>query len=199
MTYQPEKREPEISYQQILLTDASLYSVQWLDVPAQCASRVTTSLLMERYFKVVRECTLYLVRPTVSEEGVQFRLLGTSLALLRFSPPQFHAAQGGEAVHLSICGGFLVQAGECDRGRLSMLFAARETEVRITLQLSDYCPLMLGSRTPSKLRKFLYRSTQSYIHKVVTIKFLSRLCRELTGVKGRVRVKKVQVRKGEEI
>ena len=199
MTYQLEKREPEVAYQQILLPDASVYSVQWLDVPAQYASRITTPLLLELYFDVVRECTCQLIRPTVTAQGVQFRLVGTSLALLSFFPAQLHAGQGGGAVHLCICGGLFVWSGECDRGTLSLLFEAREAaEVRVTVQLSEYYPLLLG-RTPSTMRKLLYRLTQGCLHKVVTIGFLSRLYRELTGVKVRARVKKVQISEGEEI
>jgi hypothetical protein len=192
------QRDLEVACQQILLTDASVYSVQWLDLPARFVPRVTASLLLEHYFKVVRECTYTLIRPTVIGEGVQFRIVGTSLSLLSFSPAQFTTDDGAEIVELCICGGILVQAGECDRGRFSLISAASDDGVRVTVQLSDYCPLLLGSRTPSKMRKHLYRLTQAYIHKVVTVRYLSSLYHELTGMKLRAKVKKVQVREGTE-
>jgi len=191
-----EKRTLEVACQQILLTDASVYSVQWLDLPARYTSQVTASLLLERYLDFVREFTCHLIRPTVTEDGVEFRLLATSLSLLSFSAPQYEAREGGEEVHLGICGGFLVQAGECDRGMFSLLLAPHQEGVRITVQLSDYCPLLLGSRAPSRTRKLLYRVTQAYIHKVVTVRYLARLFHDLTGVKTRPKVKKVQVREG---
>jgi len=194
-----EKRELEIACQQILLPDASVYSVQWVDLPAPFSSRVKASLLLQHYFKVITKRTFGLISPTVTVEGVQFRIVATRFALLSFSPPRFEVDEAGEAVHLCICGGFLVQAGECDRGMFSLLSAAHDGGLRITVQLSDYCPLLLGSRTPSRMRKLLYRLTQAYLHKVVTVRYLSSLYGELTGAKPRPGVKKVQVREGTEI
>ncbi|HBA88844.1 MAG TPA: hypothetical protein DCZ75_12935 [Geobacter sp.] len=194
-----EKREMQVACQQVLLPDASVYSVQWIDLPASVSARVTWSLLLEHYFRVIRNRTLGLVRPTVTTDGVRFRLLGTRLALLAFRPARFEVDQGGESVHLRICGGILVQAGECDRGMFSLAAAPCDQGVRVTVQLSDYCPLLLGSRTPSGLRRFLYGSTQSYIHKVVTVGYLSSLCLKLTGARPRAGVVKVQVRDGRDI
>lgn len=189
----------QIACQQILLPDASVYSVQWIDLPAAVAPRVTASLLLEQYYRVIWKCTLGLVRPTVTAEGVQFRLAGTGLALLAFEPARLEADQGAEAVHLCICGGFLVQAGECNRGMFSLAAAPCDQGVRVTVQLSDYCPLLLGSPTPSRMRRFLYGVTQSYIHKVVTVGYLSALCLQLTGKRPRGGVLKVQVRQGADI
>ena len=199
MTSELKKPELEIACQQILLPDASVYSVQWVDLPAPFSSRVAASLLLQHYFKVVTDCTFGLIRPTVTTEGVQFRILFSKLDLLCFSPAQFEADEAGEAVHLCICGGLLVQAGECDRGMFSLLSAAHDGGVRITVRLSDYCPLLLGSRAPSGTRKLLYRLTQAYFHKVVTVRYLSSLYGDLTGAKPRTGVKKVQVREGTEI
>ena len=50
-----------------------------------------------------------------------------------------------------------------------------------------------------RMRRLLYQLTQAYFHKVVTVRYLSSLYRELTGVKPRAGVKKVQVREGTEI
>lgn len=191
--------EPEIAFQQILLPDASVYSVQWVDLPFSAAKRATASFLLEYYFRVIRKLTLGVVRPAVSSSGVDFRLMGSRLALLSFEPARFEKDESADAVHLCICGGFLVQPGECDRGMFSLSAAAVDDGIRITAQLSDYCPLLLGSRAPSGTRKLLYGLTQSYIHKVVTVRYLSYLCRELTGRKGRITVKKVRVREGTDI
>jgi hypothetical protein len=69
--------------------------------------------------------------------------------------------------------------------------------VRIGLRLSDYCPLLLGSRTPSLLHKWFYRLTQAAIHKIVTVRFLVRLYRERAGKNACCRVVRVNVRDGE--
>jgi len=198
MTAELQKRDLEVACQQILLSDASVYSVQWLDLPAKYAPQVTAPLLLGRYLEFIRESTCQLIRPTLTRDGVEFRLLATSVALLSFSAPQHVVGEHAEEVCLGICGGVLVQAGECDRGMFSLSSAPHEKGVRITVQLSDYCPLLLGSRTPSLIRKLLYRLTQAYIHKVVTVSYLCRLYRDLTGVKIRTVVKKVQVREGTE-
>lgn len=195
----PQQHELEIACQQILLPDASVYSVQWIDLPASVAAPVQATFLLEHYFRIVRRCTLGLIRPAVTADGVQFRVLGTGFALLAFTPARFEEGQPGEAVHLCISGGFLVQAGECDSGMFSLLSSPRDGRMRITVQLSDYCPLLLGSRNPSSILKLCYRLTQSCFHKVVTVRYLSSLYRELTGIRPRPGVKKVQVREGTDI
>ncbi|WP_026843282.1 hypothetical protein [Citrifermentans bremense] len=195
----PEEDELQIACQQILLPDASVFSVQWVDLPLWAGSRVCAKLLLEQYFKSIRRCTLGLVRPAVNIDGVHFRVMSTRFALLSFEPARYEADGEQEAVHLYINGGFLVQAGECGRGMFSLLAQTRPDGLRVTVELSDYCPLLLGSNTPSKLRKLFYGLTQSYFHKVVTVKYLSHLYRFLTGAKQRARVKKVQVRQGTDI
>lgn len=67
----------------------------------------------------------------------------------------------------------------------------------VTLQLSDYCPLILGSSSPSKIRYWLYRLTQSTIHRLVTIRFLMLLYRDLAGPSACVKVVTGQVREGQ--
>lgn len=184
-----EKRELEVVCQQVLLPDASVYSVQWLDLPACHWSELSSSRLLEGYLKSVRRTTWQLIRPTLTGQGVEFRLLATSLSLLSFLPPDCVSEEGGHALYLHICGGLLVQAGEGDRGSFSLHCAAREGGLRVTLQLSGFCPLLLGSANPSPLRKLFYRFTQSYLHKVVTVGYLSRLHRDLTGMRTRTQVR----------
>jgi hypothetical protein len=188
----------EIACQQILLQDASVYSVQWLVVPERFAGQVSARFLLERYLSLVRNCTFTLIRPTVSAEGVQFRLLWTSLALLSFGPPEYLGGGDSDQVHLRINGGLLVQARECDRGMFSLLTEREAGGLRITAQLSDYCPLLLGSARPSPLRRLLYKATQAYLHKRVTVRYLSELYRELTGEKVGMRLIKVRVKEGKE-
>jgi hypothetical protein len=194
-----QKAEAEIACQQILLQDSSVYSIQWLVIPAPHADGVTAAFLLDRYLSHIRKYTHSIIRSETTAGGIEFRLCGSAASILSFAPPEFSAATGSTAVQLCIAGGMLVQADECNRGKLSLLAERVAGDIRITIQLSDYCPLLLGSQKPSRLRKLFYRLTQAYIHKVVTIKFLARLYRELAGEEICVRVKKVTVHEGEEI
>ncbi|GFO64490.1 hypothetical protein [Geomonas paludis] len=196
---EPRQLELEISCQQILLPDSSVYSVQWIDLPADAALRADPAFLLEHYFKVVHRCTLGLITPVMEPAGVEFRVTGTRYALLAFSAARFEADRETQAVHLCISGGILVQPGECDSGMFSLLNTTGQDGGRVTVQLSDYCPLLLGSRNPSRLRKLCYGMTQSFFHKVVTIRYLASLFRELCGVKARVAVRNVVVRQGTDI
>ncbi|QWV94969.1 hypothetical protein KP004_07280 [Geomonas oryzisoli] len=193
------QHELEISCQQILLPDSSVYSVQWIELPAEAALRATPAFLLEHYFKVVRRCTLGLITPVQYPRGVEFRITGTRCALLAFSAARFEAEEGTRSVHLCISGGILVQPGECDSGMFSLSSATGADAGRVTVQLSDYCPLLLGSRNPSWLRKLCYGMTQSFFHKVVTFRYLASVFRELCGVKARVAVRNVVVRRGTDI
>ncbi|GFO57585.1 hypothetical protein GMSM_45920 [Geomonas sp. Red276] len=64
------------------------------------------------------------------------------------------------------------------------------------MKLSDYCPLLLGSNKPSLWRKWLYRFTQAYIHKIVTVRFLAMVYRSTTGKGVRKGVVNIVVRQG---
>jgi hypothetical protein len=185
--------------QQILREDASVFSIQWLVIPEPHGAGVTARFLLDRYFSQVRSCTWSLIRPLTTVAGeVEFRLWTSSLSLLKFSPPEFYTVAECSGVDLRISGGILVQPEECERGRFSLTVEQVADGTRITLQLSDYCPLLLGNSRPSKLRKMLYRLTQAWIHKAVTVNFLASLHRELTGEEVRLQVKKVVVHEGED-
>ena len=188
-----------IACQQILQQDASVYSVQWMDFSKGHAQSIGAPQLLERYLKLARAFTFSVVRPVAGPEGVQFRLFDSSFALLKFAPPKQVSGPRREEVHLHIRGGLLVQARERDCGRLSFMVERGDAGVRITLQLADYFPLLLGSRKPSRLRTLFFRHTQAYMHRAVAIKFLSCLHKELTGERIRPLVDKVWVREGEEI
>lgn len=189
----------EIACQQVLIEDYTVFSIQWMVFPPEHAPFLKPDFLLERYLAYIRRFTFSLIRPTVTVEGVEFRLLFSRISLIGFWPPLSREEDGRGSVTLNISRGLLVQSTECDRGELSFACEAAAGGIRVTLQLSDYCPLLLGSRKPSRWRKWLYRLTQAYIHKVVTVRFLARVYRELAGSGACVRVVKVPAERGEEI
>ena len=199
MTVSAKVNLKEIACQQVLQQDGSVYSVQWLVVPESCADLVTSRLLLARYLKLVRTGTLSLVRPVSDADGIQFRLLGSSLAFLRFAPAEHLCGEEGEAVHLRTIGGLLVRKGETGPGRFSFLTGPDEGGLRITVQLRYCRPLLLGGGRPSPLRRLFFRATQGRFHKAITVRFLSDLYRELTGEKARLRLKQVRVQEGQDI
>lgn len=189
----------EIACQQVLLHDSSVFSIQWTVLPARHAVTLTPQFLLERYLAHVRRFTLSLVRPTRTGRGYEFRLLSTSASLISFAGPVCAVEGNCHSVTLRICGGILVQPELCERGLLTFLAETVSDGVRITLRLSGYCPLLLGGRTPPLWRKWVYRVSQAAIHKMVTIRFLARLYRELEGPGRCLRVVRASVLSGEEI
>jgi hypothetical protein len=185
----------EIACQQILAEDASVFSVQWTDLPDSVAQALSSEALLERYLEFIRKYTLTLIRPKSEKQGIEFRLIGTNVSLISFLPPE-HA--GGHST-LRICGGFLVQPRQCDRGELRFGVECFPESIRVSLQLSDYCPLILGSRYPSVVRYWLYRFTQAAIHRLVTVRFLRLLYQELAGSYHGFRVVNVVVRSGKPV
>lgn len=174
------------------MEDNSVFSIQWTDLPAELAGELTPPYLLERYLDAIRRMTRGVIQPRVTDDGVVFRLLGR-LPLLCFLRP----APEGDWLALRICGGLLVQRDQCDRGELAFhCEPLPDGPVRVTLRLSDYCPLLLGSQRPSIVRRWLYRLTQAALHRLVTIRFLALLYRELGGIAGRIETIQVQVRSG---
>ncbi|WP_298271165.1 hypothetical protein [Geobacter sp.] len=189
----------EIACRQVLREDSSVFSVQWTKLPRRLAAGVTPDWLLDRYLAWIRSFTLTMVRPCRTEDGIEFRLAGTAKSLLRFTAPRRLREAEQDSLSLAICGGMLVQPGQSRRGSLTFAVASEREEVRLTIRLNDYFPLILGSASPSRLRKILYRFTQASTHKVVTIRFLARICRHLGGGDGRVRVIRAEGPQGEEI
>lgn len=188
----PTVQPQQIACQQVLEEDNSVFSIQWTDLPAELAQGMTPEMLLERYLTAIRRMTGGLIQPRQTAESVAFLLFGR-FPLLCFLPPEPEHT----GLALRICGGLLVQKDQCDRGEL--LFQCEplpDNAVRISLRLSDYCPLLLGSLRPSIIRRWLYRLTQAALHRLVTIRFLAVLYRELGGKARRVEKVRVQVREG---
>jgi hypothetical protein len=185
----------DIACQQVLAEDASVFSVQWADLPLAIANGLSAQSLLVRYFDYIKKCSLTLIRPITLESSVEFRVAGTRLSLLSFLAPQ----QSGNCMILLVSGGILVQPRRHDRGQLRFRIEHRAELIRISLQLSDFFPLLLGSDSPSPVRFWLYRLTQGAIHRLVTIRFLSELYRELSGHSVQSRVVKVSVRPGKPV
>lgn len=185
----------QIACQQVLLGDNSVFSIQWTDLPPGLL-RLSGQDLLQRYLQDITKQTWGLVRPSSTEQGITFALAGY-LPLLTFLPPEPVACPEGAGLALRICGGWLVQPAQCERGELLLLTAPLpEGGQRITLRLADYCPLLLGSPQPSWLRRWLYRLTQAAIHRLVTIRFLARLYSQLAGPASCVQTIPVAVRDG---
>jgi len=184
--------ELQIACQQVLVEDNSVFSIQWTDLPFELAKGMTSQRLLEAYLEAIRRMTWGLIQPKASADGISFQLFGR-VPLLCFLSPELE----GGWLSLRICGGLLVQRDQCDRGELLFSCETRpDNLIRVTLRLSDYCPLLLGSQRPSVVRRWLYRLTQATLHRLVTIRFLARLYRELGGTAKRVQTVRVQVQQG---
>jgi len=176
--------------------DASVFSLQWSIFPSHIAADLTADSLVKRYLAYIRSCSATIIRPTITGVGIDFRLLSSRISLISFLPPDTVSAT---ASVLRICGGVLVQPHQCDRGELRFEVEQINEGVKVSLLLSGYCPLILGGPPPSPIRFQLYRLTQAFIHRRVTVRFLMLLYRELAGVPARVRLVKVRVTDGRPI
>jgi len=182
----------EIACQQVLAEDSSVFSIQWSLFPAEITAMLTPRHLLDRYLVHIHRVTLAIIQPLESASGIEFRLLGSQLSMISFLPPE----AGDGVVILRIRGGLLVQPRQCHRGEL--LFSVEQTfrGATVSLQLSYYCPLILGGSSPSFIRLWLYHLTQAAIHRLVTIRFLALLYRDLAGSSAPVRVVPFRVREG---
>jgi hypothetical protein len=194
-----ERTNIEIACQQVLMHDASVFSIQWTVIPEQFTAKLTPDLVLERYFSYLQRFTLSLVRPVRTENGLEFRLLSTKLHIFSFSAPVYAGAGGAGSVTLHICGGPFVQSKLCDRGSFSFITEKIPGGVKVTVQLSEYHPRLLGNTTPGRFRKNLYRLTQAFIHKLATTRFLASLYRELSAEKASFTIVTARVHDGEAI
>ena len=185
----------EISCQQVMVADSSIFSIQWTDIPVTIAGALSAEQLLLSYIGYIRKCTLALIRPIVLKSGIEFRLLWTGISLISFLPPVY----SDDFATLHICGGFLIQPRHCDRGELRFGVEHLPGSIRVSLQLSDFCPLILGSHSPSLIRFWLYSFTQAAIHRLVTVRFLSMLYHELAGPTAGVKIVNVAVKSGKPV
>ena len=184
--------QQEIVCQQVLVEDSSVFSIQWGIFPRDIAFNLTPRTLLDRYLSHIRRVTLSIIRPVVSANGIEFRLLATPWSLLSF----LHPSEERDSVVMRICGGLLARKHHCDRGELRFMVEPGSDDVRVIVQLSDYCPPILGGSSPSEARYWLYRLTQAAIHRLVTVRFLALLYRDLAGPAARVKVVAGQIREG---
>ncbi len=194
----PEIDQDRVACQQVLEEDHSVFSIQWLVIPPGFHCELSSEGLLQLYHEYIEHCTLGIIRSVERDSGVEFRLLGSSVAILRFSPALTVKTASGEKTTLRISGGFLVQPKQCDKGQFEFFVETVASGTRLTLKLSDYCPLLLGSSQPSIWRKWLYRLTQAYLHKIVTLHFLAIVYRKVTGEKLKSGTIRIAVRKGAE-
>ncbi len=195
----PETAKDRIAFQQVLEEDHSVFSIQTVVIPLDKSRELTSAELLRLYLDYIRHCTLGLIQTEESLDGIAFRLIGTSVAIMKFSPRIFSENVDTQKTTLCISGGLLVQPEECDRGQLDFMVEPVANGIRVTLKLSDYCPLILGSSKPSVWRKWLYRLTQAYLHKIVTIRFLAMVYRKITGKRITKDVVRIDVRQGKDI
>lgn len=187
--------QQEIACQQVLMEDSSVFSIQWSVIPAPLAAQFTLEMLLNRYLAYIHKCTATIIRPHCSASGIRFLLLGSRWSLISFRAP----AEEQQDLVLRICGGMLVQPRHRERGELRFGIKEEPDGIRVSLELSGYCPLILGSPSPSPFRRLLYRLSQAAIHRLVTVRFLALFYRELAGSTARVRVVSVKVRDGQPV
>ncbi len=189
----------QIACQQVLTGNGSVYSVQWTVLPVLHAATPAPQFILDRYLSYLRSFTFSLARPVRTEHGLEFRFLFTGMRILTFAAPTFSVEGSRRSVTLRICGGHFVQGAQCNRGKFSFISETTDDGVKVMVELADYFPRLLGSDTPSRFRKWLYRFTQAALHKILTTRFLATLYRELTGEAARFRIVTVTERSGEAI
>lgn len=186
-----------VACQQILEEDHSVFSIQWITLPPGNYHGLTSKRLQELYLDYVRRFTLGIIRSSENDAGIELTFAGNPI--IRFSPPLQKNTTDGEKSSLRISGGFLVQQEKVDRGQFEFFVEHIESGCRVTLKLSDFFPLLLGSKESPLWRKWLYRLTQAYIHKIVTVRFLATIYRTFTGEILKKGVVRIAVRNGTNI
>ncbi len=195
----PSSSPLRIACQQILEEDGSFFSVQWADLPNPAGKELNCQEVARRYYRLIRRANLSLIRVAESETGVAFELWPFRHALLRFEKAAPEPEEKNGTVVLKICGGSLVQPGCQNRGELLFRVEERAEGQRVTLQLSGFFPRLLGSPTPTPVRKRLYGLTMGTFHKLLSICFLFGLSRNGRRSPVFPKVTRIAVRSGEDI
>jgi len=193
----PETDNYRVACQQILEEDHSVFSIQWITLPPGRNIGLTSKRLLQLYLEYVRRFTMGTIRTAEHDAGIALSFAGKPI--IRFSPPLLKNTAEGEKTTLSISGGLLVQQKDGDRGQFEFFVESVKSGCRVALKLSGFYPLLLGSSRPSRWRKWLYRLTQAYIHKIVTIRFLAMIYRKFAGEKLEKGVLRITIRKGSNI
>jgi len=175
----------KIASSDFIREDHSVFSRQWIELPHADLPLLTPAFLVESYLCYLRKSTLSIIRPVRSGGKTIFALFGSFLPLLIFSGPEFSEDDHAQSAILRINGGLLVQRNECGKGMLSFKIEVVGEGVKVAVEVSDYCPLLLGRAKPSKLRKWLYRCTQALLHRKITSRFLYYLHSQLESGKSR--------------
>jgi len=194
----PETDKDKIAFQQILEADHSVFSIQTVVIPTDRSGELTADMLLQLYLEYIERFTFGLIRTEENPDGIEFLLNKTKLALIKFSPRLSAESGPIQKTTLRISGGLLVQPKECDRGQLDFMIETVADGTRATLKLSDFCPLLLGSSQPSIWRRWLYRLTQAYLHKIVTVRFLAMVYQKITGKRLTKDLVRIAVRQGKD-
>ncbi len=173
-------QESTLGSQQVLRSDGTVFSLQQLLLPPGAARCFTPEQFLEAYLAYIRRFTCLLVRPRFSAAGLAFGLMGC-VDLLIFAPPVLETSPGRSSLILRCVGGLLSRGGQLRHGQLRFDVEHSEAGSALTLELSDYHSRILGPYPPPFWRRELYRSTQSAVHQRLTLAFLRRLCRRLSG------------------
>ncbi len=169
----------KIASMEVILGGHSVFSRQCIKIPHIDKALITLPFLVDSYMAYIRKCTLSIVQPVQSRGKTTFALFGSSFPLLIFSGPEFSTNDLSQTAALRIEGGLLVQRNECDKGMFSLIIELVEEGVQIAVQVCDYCPLLLGGPKPSPVRKWIYRWTQAFFHRMIVSGFLCHLSRRL--------------------
>ena len=172
----------KIAIREVIREDHSVFSRQSIVLPHDNKSLLTPAYLVESYLAFLRKCTFAIVQPAQAGGKTALALFGSSLRLLIFSGPEFSENGRTQSATLRIEGGLLVQRNGCGKGMLSFIIEIAEEGLLVAVEVCDYCPLLLGGRKSSKMRKWFYRCTQAFVHRLITVRFLAHLYKQLEGL-----------------
>ncbi len=130
--------------------------------------------LAEVYWSEVERSTVGLVRPRVSGDGLELRLLGVGPALLRFGAPRLLADKGAVAATYPIVGGLLTRRAE---GTISFRQIAGDRPELVS-EIEGFHPTLAARPDAPQWTGELYRQVQARLHSRVSRRYFIRLVRE---------------------
>ncbi len=183
MTAEKRFLSEKIACREAIFEGRSVSSRQWIEIPHIDKSLLTPALLVESFMSFIPKFTLSIVQPLHNGGKTAFALFGSSLHLLVFSGPEFSSDGRSRSANLRIEGGLLLQRNESGKGVLSFIIEEADEGLKVAVHVSDYCPLLLGGRKHSKIRRWAYLCTQALVHKIITSRFLYNLYHQLESRK----------------